>query len=251
MLHGIQSHSGWYARSASWLAEKGIAVVAPDRRGSGMNIPDRGHAPSWELLVDDVVRVTDSAFSTEPDVPIHLMGISWGAKLAAAAILAHPARYESVIFSGPGFCPVCDLPAADKLRVGLGLMGDRRRYIPIPIGRGEMFTGNPTWARFIDGDPLTLRSATAGFFWESRKLDRHLARRIKRIENPAALFLGSDDRIIDEARTRAFFDRPSYYNSRIHYYEGAGHTLEFEPDPSDYLSDLLGWVRFDPGFMTK
>ena len=34
-LHGIQSHSGWYAASSRAMAEAGIAVYQIDRRGSG------------------------------------------------------------------------------------------------------------------------------------------------------------------------------------------------------------------------
>ena len=46
-LHGIQSHGGWYERSAARLCESGFAVLQPDRRGSGRNQPQRqlGEAP--------------------------------------------------------------------------------------------------------------------------------------------------------------------------------------------------------------
>ncbi len=44
MLHGIQSHSGWYEGSGEHLAQAGVSVLAPDRRGSGMNGEARGDA---------------------------------------------------------------------------------------------------------------------------------------------------------------------------------------------------------------
>ena len=42
--HGIASHSAWFAQTARYLAGQGIAVYAPDRRGSGLSGGTRGHA---------------------------------------------------------------------------------------------------------------------------------------------------------------------------------------------------------------
>ena len=55
-LHGIQSHSGWYAYSSSMLREAGYDVRFLDRRGSGLNEKHRGHAPHYERLINDVVQ---------------------------------------------------------------------------------------------------------------------------------------------------------------------------------------------------
>ena len=43
-LHGIQSHSGWYEYSSGRMCEAGFEVRFLDRRGSGENTEDRGHA---------------------------------------------------------------------------------------------------------------------------------------------------------------------------------------------------------------
>ncbi len=46
VLHGVQSHGGWYHGLGRLLAEAGYEARFPDRRGSGANAIDRGHAPS-------------------------------------------------------------------------------------------------------------------------------------------------------------------------------------------------------------
>src|SRR5687767_8737669 len=46
-LHGIASHGAWFAGTAVHLAERGIAVYAPDRRGSGLSGGPRGHVASY------------------------------------------------------------------------------------------------------------------------------------------------------------------------------------------------------------
>ena len=58
-LHGIQSHGGWFEGSASRLAQAGLAVLLPDRRGSGRNQIARGHTPSAGRLLADVCELAD------------------------------------------------------------------------------------------------------------------------------------------------------------------------------------------------
>jgi alpha-beta hydrolase superfamily lysophospholipase len=44
-LHGIQSHGGWFTASSERLCKAGFEVLFVDRRGSGFNTQQRGHAP--------------------------------------------------------------------------------------------------------------------------------------------------------------------------------------------------------------
>ena len=56
MLHGVQSHGGWYSGLGRRLAEAGYETSFPDRRGSGSNTADRGHAPSVRRLLADLAE---------------------------------------------------------------------------------------------------------------------------------------------------------------------------------------------------
>src|SRR6266542_3465464 len=42
-LHGVMSHSHWFAESADLLLDRGISVYALDRRGSGSSPYEPGH----------------------------------------------------------------------------------------------------------------------------------------------------------------------------------------------------------------
>ena len=57
----------------------------------------------------------------------------------------------------------------------------------------------------------------------------------------AKLLLAGRERIVDNARTRVYFERISTADKRCLEYPDAGHTLEFEPDPTRYLADLQAW----------
>src|SRR5262249_55006288 len=75
-LHGVQSHSGWYHRLGRTLADSGYMASFPDRRGSGANQADRGHARSAGRLVRDLVEWVRALRVENPGLPTALAGIS-------------------------------------------------------------------------------------------------------------------------------------------------------------------------------
>lgn len=243
-LHGIQSHGGWYEGSARHLADAGFTVYLPDRRGSGLNTADRGHAESWEQLAADVVAVEDQALAESPGgAPLALVGVSWGGKLAAALAAMHGGRYAALALLCPGICPQRDVSRWTKLRIALALTrGRRTARFPIPLGDPHLFTATPRWLDYLAGDELSLREATAGFLFQSRRLDEALAAMTPWIHVPTYLALAGRDRIIDNARSAAWLARLGASDCTIRRYAASHHTLEFEPEPQPIFADLVTWL---------
>jgi alpha-beta hydrolase superfamily lysophospholipase len=243
-LHGIESHGGWFEGSASRLAEAGFAVLLPDRRGSGRNKRDRGHAPSAGRLLADVCELSDALARRAAGRRPHLLGVSWGGKLTLAAVEFSPDRFGSLTLVAPGLFPLVDLAAADKLRVAVSAVLARGRKFAIPLGDAELFTRNPERVRFIQGDPLRLQQATASLLLASWFLDRR-ARCLQRavLRRPVHLFLAENDRIIENERTRRFVRSLTGSERSITEYRGASHTLEFEPDAEPFFADLVSWLQ--------
>jgi alpha-beta hydrolase superfamily lysophospholipase len=86
VIHGIRSHGGWYERSCQAWANAGFEVCLLDRRGAGLNQQARGDCPSFRRLLDDVSEfIAAERSASQPQqtsVPIFVVGISWGGKLA-------------------------------------------------------------------------------------------------------------------------------------------------------------------------
>lgn len=77
ILHGVQSHGGWYHSLCRTLAGVGYETHFPDRRGSGANRTDRGHAPSSRRLLNDIAERLKMLREADSSTPIALAGISW------------------------------------------------------------------------------------------------------------------------------------------------------------------------------
>jgi alpha-beta hydrolase superfamily lysophospholipase len=70
-----------------------------------------------------------------------------------------------------------------------------------------------------------------------------LKRARKRVRTPVLLMLAENDRIIDNAKTQSFVERFPTTDKTIHFYPGAHHTLEFEPEGHPFVDDLRTWIE--------
>jgi alpha-beta hydrolase superfamily lysophospholipase len=227
-LHGIQSHSGWYEASSRLLAERGAAVYQVERRGSGIDrLHERGHVDRAETWLQDVAAAADLARRETGVASVHLLGVSWGGKLALACAAHRPDLYRSLILAAPGQCLLVGRPLA---------------RFPIPLGDPYLFTENPERVRFIAEDSLSLHDLTARFMYESRRLDGLARSAARGVRLPVFLALAGKDRIIDNAATRALVEAMPSVRRRIAEYPGACHTLEFEAAPSAWFRDLAAWI---------
>jgi predicted alpha/beta hydrolase len=66
MVHGMQSHAGWFeaAGTAVALAAAGITCLAYDRRGSGRSGGTPGHAARADDMLADLDVMADESFHT-------------------------------------------------------------------------------------------------------------------------------------------------------------------------------------------
>ncbi len=242
-LHGIQSHCGWYEASAERLRQSGFAVLQPDRRGSGRNSRDRGHADGPGQLLDDAFACANELARRSGFRRHHLLGVSWGGKLAAAMHVTRPESIASLTLVTPGLFPVVDVSAVDKLRIGWAMLSDARRLFDIPLNDPELFTDDPAWIEWLRNDTLQLHQATAGFFLASRRMDRTTQRLTTAPPVPMHVLLAEDERIIDNATTRRFLRELPWPTLQITTYQRARHTLEFAESRERYLDDLVHWLR--------
>lgn len=241
-LHGVRSHGGWYERSCTAFASAGFEVFFLDRRGAGLNTAERGDAPSFRRLIDDVAEFVQAMRAKRAWLPVFVCGISWGGKLAVGLPYRKPGLVDGLVLLCPGLVPKVAPPLARRLRIALASRLRPDNLFPVPLNEPELFTASAEWQKFIDADPLGLRLATSRFLFNSFALDIYLKRAAKRVTVPTLLALAEHDRIIDNARTRLFVSRcPG--EMTVTEYAGAHHTLEFEPECHPWTGDVMRWMN--------
>jgi alpha-beta hydrolase superfamily lysophospholipase len=240
-LHGIASHAGWFAETAADLNRHGVEVYGLDRRGSGRSGGPRGHLDRYERALDDVEQLVRLVAAEHPGTPVFLAASSWAAKLAVVYAARRAAPLSGLLLLGPGLLPRVNLSPWRRVQVVAGHLVRPMARLPIPL-TPELYTANPPYRDYIRADPLRLLDATTRFFWETARLDRRRRRDSARLGLPILLLQGDGDQMMDVPATRRWFERLAGDDKTYRAYPGAGHTLDFEPDRTAYLDDMLAWL---------
>jgi acylglycerol lipase len=247
-LHGVQSHSGWYESSSRRLCQAGFEVRFLDRRGSGQNTQDRGHAPHPDRLINDVAQMLANVCwereKSAPAAPVILLGVSWGGKLAAVTAARRPELVEGLVLLYPGLKARVRPNRLQRGLLKLGVAsGTGGKLVRIPLDDPALFTSEACWQEFIRNDPLALHEATVSFLKCSVELDAEANRIPEEVRMPTLVMLAGGDQIIDNLATRRYLNRLGTSHLVLREYPNAQHTLEFEPDREAIFSDLVGWVE--------
>jgi pimeloyl-ACP methyl ester carboxylesterase len=95
LLHGLQNGAWIWARVGT-LLEENFKVVAPNLRGHGVdNAPVSGY--SLETTTHDLLEIFDQLGVDK----CHLVGHSWGGKVATHFTASHPQRVASLCLADP------------------------------------------------------------------------------------------------------------------------------------------------------
>lgn len=247
-LHGIQSHSGWYAYSCQRLADAGYDVYFLDRRGSGLNEDRRGFAIHEDRLINDVAqflsRLRHQQRISGWQCPIVLMGVSWGGKLASVVGCKRPDLVDALALLYPGLVSKIQPTRHQRFKLRMAELRDWGRFhIPIPLNEPELFTDEPKWREFIRQDKLALHQVTVSFMAANLRMSSFVEQNITRLSMPTLMMQAGRDQIINNPATKQLFDRMGSTRKTFIEYPEACHTLEFEPKPDQFIDDLLAWLE--------
>lgn len=242
MLHGLESHSGWFVQSARRIASLGLPVHAVDRCGSGVSEVDGARGARFADLFAEVDAVAASALAGGRHESVHLVGHCFGAIVALLyAALHRPTRVASVALATPALYTRTDLPVKDKLRVLWSVLGRRSDRVPIPLSPDELSELAP-FVDFVRDDPLVLRTAPARLFYEIRRARGRLRAAASALRAPLLVAMAENDPICDNTRNRRLFEQVTA-EKEIRTYSGARHILEFSGAREAFLDDLAGWFE--------
>lgn len=102
LIHGLGEHSGRYAHVGKAFTDANFALAAFDLRGHGKSGGPRGHAPSFDALMDDIEDFQKQLDERFPDLPRFLYGHSLGGILVLNYVLQRKPDFVGVISTAAG-----------------------------------------------------------------------------------------------------------------------------------------------------
>jgi len=243
MVHGLQSHSGWFSQSAAFLANLGHPVYVIDRRGSGLSQAPRGDAKDFRLWAADIAAIGAYALKQHGGQQFFLLGHCFGAIPATVYTELAPATVKGLILTTPGIFTHTSIPPAQMLKIATTVAGERDYYFPVPLDP-DQFSELPEYEPFIAADPLALRAVTGDLYWQVHKARQYIETHAGQLTMPILVGMAGEDEIADNRRNRAWLaDLPSFDRTEI-VYPDARHILEYSLEQARYFQDLRQWLSW-------
>jgi acylglycerol lipase len=203
-LHGMQTHSKWYAPLAKELCQTGVSLFAIDRRGSGLNaglggIGQLGPKETYDTWLEDISLAIETA--SQYGAPLYLIGNSWGGApvLAWAESEPGPDCFRGTILLTPGLAS--NKPNWSQ-KLAIGFSSDTA-LLGTCLSVKDYSERRSTWA-ILEEDPAMTRQVSARFFKQTYEMRQSALQHADKIKAPILLILAGKDRQIknDEIKQR-------------------------------------------------
>ena len=242
LMHGLQSHSGWFVQSAAAVSRAGSPAYIIERRGSGMSEAPRGECNNFHEMLADILSVVKYVKAKHGKNKVHLMGHCFGAIPATNFAIIHGEQLASLILPTPGIHTYSDLTLSDKLQVLLCAMTGAKRYIDMPM-EVRQFSEFDEVINFINNDPLSLRQATGQFYYQVLKARQFINKNLSRITLPVLMAFAGKDQICDNNKNRQLFELLPSQDKLLLEYPNAKHVLEFSSHKDEFFNHLAEWLN--------
>lgn len=247
VLHGVGEHAGRYGALIDALVADGCVVYADDHRGHGRTGMKQWGGDASKLgrlgpgglraARDAVWQLTGIIRDEHPDLPLILLGHSWGSFLAQMLLNRHPDAYDAVVLSGsalrwPGALNSGDLNAPWSERAVTGM-----EWLSSDESVGEAYVA----------DPLTTTTPLAKLFGvvDSARLIGLPKRRLGH-DVPVLLMVGRDDTVGGPRSVHrladAYRSRSGLTDVTTLVYPDARHEIFNDVSQDEARADLLAWI---------
>ncbi len=249
IAHGMGEHIGRHGGTIDVLVAAGLTVYANDHRGHGLSVHSRlgefGRG-GFELLVQDMVRLSEIAREENPDLPLLLLGHNMGSFAAQRYVIDHSHEIDGLILSGSG--------ALDGLARTALLAPARSNLLnaafePARTPFDWLCRDQAIVDAFI-ADPLCFadlhRESLDSFLGTAPRLSDPVALRNIRGDLPIYLLSGSDDPVGQHLRglltLMGRYRDAGLRDIVFDFYPGGRHEMLNEINRHEVQTRLLGWI---------
>ena len=251
LLHGVGEHAGRYGALIAQLTADGYTVYADDHRGHGRTgLRQHGDPARLGRLGPGGMPATVAALrqftglirAENPDLPLVLLGHSWGSFLAQILVNDDPEAYDAVVLTGTALRWPGSLNAGALNAPWKG---------PDATGR-EWLSSDPAVGAAFGEDPLTTDQPLLALFGpiDAARLFGRPARGLRdrrTADLPMLIMVGREDTVGGAASAhrlaRAYRDRSGLDDITTLIYPGARHEVFNEVQQADVRADLLAWLE--------
>lgn len=254
LTHGLGDHALRYEYVAQALAAAGYTVYADDHRGHGATGLEQNNGDASKLgklgkgglraATENIRELTAIIRADNPDLPLAVLGHSWGSLMVQDVLNNHAGEYGVAILTGTAHRTFAHMNSGNlnAQHKDLGTTG----Y--------EWLSRDPQVAEDFVNDPLTFYADALKLFGPIDGM-RLLGRPTKHIKHdiPLLIMIGEEDSLGGETSIEwlaaDYATRSKLTDIEAIVYPGARHEIFNETNKDEVITDLITWldVRLKPG----
>ena len=239
LVHGFNSHSGYYAWVADRLVASGLAAYAVDLRGRGQSDGERFFVESMEDYVHDVETLAAIARECEPGLPVFVLGHSAGGVVACVYALEHQSELAGLVCESFAYqVPAPDLALA--VLKGLSHIAPHAHVLKL---ENKDFSRDPGAVQAMNEDKLIANEVQPTQTVAAMvRADERLEKEIPLLKLPVLILHGTLDKATKPAGSQRFYDRSGSKDKTLKLYEGHFHDLLNDVGREEVMEDITGWI---------
>ncbi len=270
IVHGMAEHSLRYDGFAEDACKHGFTVFSADHRGHGKTAGYglKGYLADkdgFKRVVDDQKEINEEIGKIYPDVPVIILGHSFGSFITQSYIENYGNTVSACILSGSaGPNPIIGIALflanlnvlfhgkkniskmMDKLS-----FGSYNKKIKSPKTKFDWLSRDENEVIKYINDDLCGFICTAGFYKDLMQGLKIIHTRSALSQIPATLPIliaaGSEDPVSSYGKTLlklySLYKQNGIKNVEIKLYEGARHEILNETNKEEVKTDIFGWIK--------
>lgn len=239
IVHGFNSHSGYYFWVAEQLVGEGLAVYALDLHGRGQSDGERYYLDEFADYVDDVAAAMKLARSRESDLPVFILGHSAGGVVSCIYTLEHQDELAGLICESFAF----QVPAPDFALAVLKGVSHLAPHAHVLKLKTKDFSRDPKVVETMLNDPLLAHeSQPTKTVAEMVRADERLEREFSSITLPIMILHGKADKVTRPSGSQLFYDNAGSNDKTLKLYDGHVHDLLNDVDREIVMNDVKKWI---------
>jgi alpha-beta hydrolase superfamily lysophospholipase len=240
IVHGFNSHSGYYHWVAEQFTARGLAVYAVDLRGRGLSDGERYYVEKVADYVNDVHALVTLARTREPGSPIYLLGHSAGGVISCTYALERQDGLAGLICESFAYQVYAPDFALAVLK-GLSHVAPHAHVLKLPI---EDFSRLPDVVARMHNDPFVANEVQPTHtVAEMVRADERLKRDFPLLKLPLLILHGTADKVTRPGGSQFFHDTAGSADKTLKLYPDHAHDLLNDLDKEVVMGDIVGWIE--------
>ena len=240
IIHGLNSHSGYYENFGIQLNEKDYEVYAIDLRGRGHSDGERYYISDYRGILEDIDQLSDIARSANPALPVFLLGHSAGGVFASVYAIDHQYKLKGLISEGFAF----QVPAPGFALATIKFLSHIIPHTRLVKLNNEDFSRNKSIVEAMNNDPLIANEKQPAKTMQQLLLAaEYLKKEMPVIKLPLLILHGTADKATKVSGSKYFLEHASSTDKQLKLYEGHYHDLINDKNNEIVINDIVSWLN--------